>query len=298
MEHIKITCPSCGKELELPEGLEEFSCLYCGTRTRLDALFARQRDPEALSELREGLRRAATGYPDFYKKLGKKEFFPAFARYEKENTQVLRLLDELAGGDKQFVSQVCSELMDDIDAFLRGDKRYGKRSGRSAMFFEEKVVLAIFLTPLAKKLELACAEPFRAELHAQWLARYPKEIWTPGDYDVMASGYRKRKFCFITTAVCEHEGKGDDCAELTAFRAFRDGWLRQNGGGELIDTYYDIAPAIVACIDLLDKPEERYAQIRARWLTPCYTALLENRPADCRNLYVDMVKTLERTYFS
>ena len=55
--------------------------------------------------------------------------------------------------------------------------------------------------------------------------------------------------CFITTAVCELEGKPDDCAELQTLREYRDGWLaKQPGGPEEIQVYYMVAPRILAAI--------------------------------------------------
>ncbi|MBO2526952.1 MAG: hypothetical protein CW335_02045 [Clostridiales bacterium] len=33
-ELIKGNCPNCGKPLEIPAELEEFSCLYCGERSK------------------------------------------------------------------------------------------------------------------------------------------------------------------------------------------------------------------------------------------------------------------------
>ena len=114
------------------------------------------------------------------------------------------------------------------------------------------------------------------------MRRWPKERWTPGDYDTLVGGFKKRKFCFITTATCQNEGKPDDCAELTAFRAFRDGWLTEHDGAALIERYYDVAPGIVACLDLCGDADEGYAEVRRRWLAPCYEALREGRYADCR----------------
>ena len=64
----------------------------------------------------------------------------------------------------------------------------------------------------------------------------------------------------------------------------------------MIEKYYEIAPAIVTCIDLCDDGKARYAEVRERWLTPCYEALREERYADCRDTYVDMVQTLENRY--
>jgi hypothetical protein len=56
--------------------------------------------------------------------------------------------------------------------------------------------------------------------------------------------------CFITTACCRARGLPDDCQELTVLRAFRDGWMsRQEGGEEMIAGYYRLAPRIVAAIE-------------------------------------------------
>lgn len=77
--------------------------------------------------------------------------------------------------------------------------------------------------------KLPSGREFADTLQAVWVERYPKSPFYVGDYETLAGGFRKKKFlglCFITTAVCEAEGKPDDCAELTAFRAFRDGYLK------------------------------------------------------------------------
>ena len=62
--------------------------------------------------------------------------------------------------------------------------------------------------------------------------------------------------CFITSAVCESQGKSDDCYELTLMRSFRDNWLRkQKDGLSVIDDYYACAPHIVEEID--KRPESK-----------------------------------------
>ena len=294
---IKVTCPNCGKELDIPAGLEEFSCLYCGTRSRTAALSAPAAECSmALPELRAKLLDTVKNYPDYHKKLDKKYFFDAFELYEFSNTETLQALDACVAGEPALLDRICTDFVDDLETYMSADPRWKRKASRSNVCWETKVVLAIFLTPLVRRLGLRCAEDFRTGLHQTWLARWPQERWEPGDYDLLVSGYKKRKFCFITTATCRHEGKADDCAELRAFRAFRDGWLTEQGETDLIDRYYALAPAIVACIDYCDDPQTRYAEIRSRWLEPCYTALQENRPADCRATYVDMVQTLEQRY--
>lgn len=302
---IKGNCPNCGKPLEIPAELEEFSCLYCGARSKTADLRVKKEIVEGeFAERREALRerlpKMVTRYPDYDKKITKKEFFLAFERYENENRSTVNSIDPCVDacpdGETAAVETLCRDLLDALDEYMQADPRWKKSAGRNSVLFEVKVVLAIFLTPLLRKAGVCCAEAFRTELNRQWLERYPKQMWTPGDYDVLAGGFRKHKLCFITTATCAYEGKPDDCAELTAFRAFRDGWLTANGGEALIAAYYDKAPGIVTCIELCDEPAERYAEIRKRWLLPCYRALQAGRMQECRDRYVDMVRTLEQRY--
>lgn len=296
MEKIVGNCPFCGKELEIPAGLEEFSCLYCGKRSRTAVLTmeAPQADVQTLG--RE-LLQAVLPYGDFERYITKKAYEPTFMLYQQENEERLEQMDLALCNDPRGVELAskafCEVFIQAIKERMEQDKR------RPAQFlFQTKLVLALFLTPLLRKLHLRTAEPLREEIHARWMKQWPKEIWTPGDYEDIMGGFRKRKVCFITTAVCSYEGKADDCAELQAFRQFRDGWLTEQGGEDLISEYYEIAPAIVAAIDHCDDAPTRYAEIRFRWLEPCYRALQEGRNADCRRSYMEMVLTLRNRYFS
>ena len=52
--------------------------------------------------------------------------------------------------------------------------------------------------------------------------------------------------CYLTTACCEYYNKSDNCAELTALRAFRDNvLLKTEEGKKLVEEYYQTAPQIV-----------------------------------------------------
>ena len=105
--------------------------------------------------------------------------------------------------------------------------------------------------------------------------------------------------CYLTSACTEARGLPDDCAELTAFRAFRDGYLAAQPDGEaLIREYYNIAPGIVTCINTCSDRHASYERIREQYLTPCYEDLLAGRNADCKTRYVQMVRDLERKYLN
>lgn len=253
---------------------------------------------------RRGAARAAAGcitrYPDLHLRIGKKDFFPTFAQYEQDNAPLLQELDACCagypGGAEALAGHAAAVMLDGLATHMEKDPRWGKRT-RDNVFFDTKVALAIFFTPLLRKLQLELAEPLRTQLQTQWLARWPKQLWRPGDYDTLAGGFKKFRFCFITTATCAAEGKPDDCAELTAFRAFRDGWLRQRPDGpERIAEYYAVAPSIVAGVEYCDDAPARYAEIRARWLGPCYAALQRGEMERCYDTYRDMVQTLQERY--
>ena len=294
-------CPHCGNEIEIPAHLQEFSCLYCGRRSHIDLLRNQQdfhkEDLEALASQLPGTLRE---YKELYKHITKKDYVKYFAQYEKEHSTFLRRLDCMVSADPQGVEAasetVCRVFLDTLDKDLQADKRYGRKNFATNVLFEIKVVLALFLSPLVRKLHLCMAEPFRNSLLRQWLERYPGENWTPGDYDVIAGGFRKGNLCYITTAVCLREGKADDCEELQILRRFRDGWLRENGGEGLIEQYYDLAPSLVTLMDHCTNAEACYDSIRHDWIDPCLSALSRGEEELCRDIYVDMVRHLQAKY--
>ena len=99
--------------------------------------------------------------------------------------------------------------------------------------------------------------------------------------------------CYITTAICEEFGKADDCYELTAFRKFRDNWLKQQPDGEMLITrYYKTAPQIV---DLINKQPNRtaiYQFINENYLSKCLLYIEKGENDKCKNAYIEMMEYL------
>ena len=253
-EKIVGKCPHCGNEIEIPAHLQEFSCLYCGERSHIDLLRAQETFArEDLVELASQLPQTLSEYKELYKHINKKEYAGYFEAYEARHNVLLKRLDLVVSTAPEGVAkaseQVVQIFLETLDKELQADKRYGSKNSVGTLLFEVKLVLALFLTPLVRKIHLIMAEPFREELHKQWMERYPREPWTAGDYESILGGFKKSRLCYLTTAVCAAEGKADDCAELTALRSFRDGWLKDNGGQALIDRYYDMAPTMVTLLD-------------------------------------------------
>ena len=308
-EFVNGFCPQCGEALKVPAQLTQFSCMYCGARlTQLELLERPKPQSPAMApdEAQASYEAAARQlapcvrrFRGYQRKITKSEFEPAFEDVMRETEPVFRALDEaLAAMEVDAQAQLrqdAGKLLDELELDWAGN-----RSPNGARD-DDKMVIAIFLVPAIRKLRLPASEPFCEALQQEWVQRYPKSPFYLGDYDTISGGFRKRLFglCFITTAVCEELGKPDDCEELTAFRAFRDGYLRSCPDGQaLIDEYYDIAPGIVLCINTCSNRHETYRQIRDQYLAPCYEDLQHGRLADCKARYVEMVRTLESRFLS
>ena len=293
-----VVCPECGAELQIPQQLTEYSCMYCGARLSdsvpqpLDEASA-----EELEAVYAALISCVTGYPDYNQKITRDLYAPSFDTYRAGCAPVFERLNAAACTDEQ-IAAAADRLLDDLATAWDGEK---SKTARQRRMTDDKIIVAIFLVPMVRTMELPVSEPFCKALQEKWCERYPKDPFYLGTYDAIAGGFRKKflGLCFITTAVCQSRGLPDDCAELTAFRAFRDGYLRTcPDGAALIDEYYNIAPGIVACIDVCGDRDARYDAIRADYLAPCYRDLQAGKLEDCKNRYVRMVRALEKEYLS
>lgn len=300
-------CPQCKQALKVPVELKQFSCMYCGARLTQDELVtqevARAVPDAAACEAQEAalarLSGCVTDYRGYQKRITRNEFIPAFDAYEAGCAPVIQQLNAAAcapGVDMTaLLTQAATRMLDELKL------SWDENPKQKHMQEDDKIVIAIFFVPLVRKLCLPVSEEFAAILQQQWVARYPKTPFYLGDYDSIANGFRKKLFglCFITTAVCLDAGKPDDCEELTAFRAFRDGYLRRcPDGSALIDEYYNIAPGIVRCIELCSEPHETYAAIWHQYLAPCYDDLQNGRLDSCKRRYTEMVRRLQTEYLS
>ena len=299
-------CPKCGEELKVPIGLARFSCMYCGARLTQEELRPLHEqvvlgegaaEDYALSLAR--LAGCVTNFRGWQSRISGKEFEAAFEEYANRCAPVFTQLDSgvraAESGKTALIEKAAGRMLADLEENWKKEKR------PAFVRDDDKIIIAVYLVPMVRKLQLSVSETFAASLQKQWVEKYPKSPFYLGSYEDIAEGFKKKflGLCFITTAVCESAGKGDDCEELTAFRAFRDGWLKQQkDGAELICEYYNIAPGIVTCIDLCSDRERRYAEIRERYLEPCFASLKAGEMEDCKARYVQMVRDLQKEYLS
>lgn len=279
-------CPGCGKPLEIPGELTEFSCMYCGVRLRPEDLSGDGKEA-LLRELSESIGVCVTDHRNTLSQLMPKTYTPCYEGYAKAHREVLEAIDTLPSSHQVALA---TALLDAIDSWASQSKR------PDTLLEDAKYTLCLLFVPAVRQLAPWQGLRFCEAVRNLWLERHPKHIFQLTTYEDIAGGFDRKKLCFITTAVCSYQGKSDDCNELTAFRNFRDGWLQtQPNGKALVERYYAIAPTIVTAINVTD-PDRVYPTIWKTWLQPCYEALLRGDLAGCKRLYTDMVAHLAKTY--
>lgn len=296
---FEYVCPKCGKALQIPAELQEFSCMYCGERLSKQSFVPQaSSDGIAAREYYEAhVIEVISNHFGIDRKVTNAEYEDAFALYKKENAETFRMLDEAVRAGALTAEEAANCFLDRLEQLWDTDT--SRKMRRSTMIDTDKFVIAVFLVPMVRELKLSVSEDFCEKLQKNWCVRHPKSPFYLGTYEEMTAGFQKKLLglCFITTAVCQQEGKGDNCEELTAFRAFRDGFLRSCPDGEaLIREYYNIAPGIVMHIDLDRDSEQIYRRLRTDYLQPCYEDIQNGRLHQCRERYIRMVRNLERKY--
>ena len=298
-------CPNCGNELVIPDGLEAFSCLYCGQRLQLSELLkeaAPNTDAAAnYAAFQHDALHAAVDYPKSMEQMSAPLFFDYFEKYYADCSTPFEALERCAaarGTDREALAQTAAQwLMEQVDAWFQSQKSWKNRARRGELRDRTKFTIAIFLVPTACRSAPMIGKLFSEKLREQWMLRFPESPFELTTYEALAAGFKKNPLCFVTTAVCEFLGQPDDGPMLTDFRAFRDGYLRSQPGGEAeIREYYDRAPGVVIRVDHCEDRAKIYPALYERYLAPCHAALRAGDNARCHGIYRKMMKELFKNY--
>ena len=183
---------------------------------------------------------------------------------------------------------VCGEL----------DQISSKRK-RDLKALDHKMNMVSYFVPLMGEIPSLQAKDLTERMVELWNEKMPEYKIGHSTYESIKGGFKKGIFCYITTAVCRSLDKPDDCYELTALRRYRDDYLLMSDGGrELVEEYYNIAPTIVKRINREKNPGEIYRGIWQEYLRPCIRLIEENRNEECREVYSRMVRKLEKDYMT
>lgn len=227
----------------------------------------------------------------------RKDYAAVFARYYEERLAVYEALEEgyhNALDKEQYISNMADAAVkagtDRVDAAV------GKKKKEAALL-DLNLCVVVYVLPGILKYQGASAGPLVDAILKKWKERFPKTNLSAATYEEIEAGFHK-KWCYITTAVCETMGKPDDCYELTLLRGYRDTYLKQQPDGEeMVKWYYDVAPTIVKRIGKTPDPKQVYAGLWERYIQPCISLIEQGEQEACRELYLKMVEDLQEEYF-
>lgn len=231
------------------------------------------------------------------KNFKKGRYAPAFEEYYKKNLHTFEALEEgynNAVDKEQFLINMAEELAGAATEGLAACKR---KSARENEMMEYNLRMVTYVLPSMLRYEGNSSAPLCEAVLKAWKEHFPESRISAARFEEIEAGFHK-KWCYITTAVCETFGKPDDCYELTLLRDYRDHYLmNREDGEEVIREYYDVAPTIVKRINKLSNREEVYLDIWNTYLHPCISMIEHQEMEECRELYIKMVRTLQETYF-
>lgn len=238
--------------------------------------------------------------PDWENPMGsfnKKSYADTFKNYYESNLNVYAAVEtgyESAVDKEQFVLNMANAVVESavsaIDAVTRKRKK-------DAKLIDMNLCMVVYVLPGILKYGGESAKPLTDIILKRWKEQFPSTNISAAPFEDIEAGFHK-KWCYITTAVCETQGKPDDCYELTLFRNYRDGYLMEQPEGEqVIREYYDVAPTIVKRINQLPERDKIYQSIWDMYLEPCMSMIEKGENESCKELYMEMVRKLEEKYF-
>ncbi len=181
---------------------------------------------------------------------------------------------------------VCGEL----------DKISSKRK-RDLAALDHKMNMVSYFVPLIGEIPSLQVKTLTERMVEVWNEKMPEYKIGHSTYDSIRGGFKKGIFCYITTAVCRSMDKPDDCYELNTLRAYRDGYLSETEEGRrIVEEYYNIAPTIVKRIDRQEDADNIYRGIWEEYLSRCIRLIEEDEKDKCKELYISMVRSLEKEY--
>lgn len=103
--------------------------------------------------------------------------------------------------------------------------------------------------------------------------------------------------CYLTSACVCAKGLPDDCRELTMLRQFRDGYVAQQADGkELIASYYEVAPRIVAAIDARADALQIWQRVYEELVQACLSLIEAGRAQEALTHYRAYSLMLQKNY--
>lgn len=295
------TCPRCHEKIQVPDDREKILCMYCGEEILVKKALGEEKEVNyaaygenynhALQELQELIRTCYKPMEDFKKNLYE-GVFQNFCSSHRSMFEAMEYVCQQEENPDIWIKKMVSCVIDAAQADLKTYKFKGQRNQR---LLDYNFLISVYLVPAVLKYPAEVSEPFADMLIASWNETFDTSIGK-ARFDDIENGFH-RKLCYITTAVCESLGKGEDCCELNILKKYRDRYLELTEEGHaLVEAYYDIAPTIVKRIDRQENRKEIYRNLYEEYLLPCIRQIEEQDYEACKIWYQKMVLELKERY--
>ncbi|MEG1292205.1 MAG: CFI-box-CTERM domain-containing protein [Lachnospiraceae bacterium] len=229
---------------------------------------------------------------DFRKKTYQDTFLNLYEKYKPLLQEIITLCEESAHPE-EVIEEIAGYVPEKAE---KSAKALGSKRKQEFQMLDYNMGLVTFFTPLIGYNRNTYCEQLADKITEKWNEAFPKFHLQTSTYENIQAGFRNR-LCYITTAVCESQGKSDDCYELNLLRNYRDDYLVKEAGEEaLVLEYYNIAPTIVKHINHMENAKEIYQEVWDRYLNPCIHFIEEEQKENCKVVYSKMVNDLKQKY--
>lgn len=304
MQSRTVDCPVCGRSFEIGETLTKVTCNFCGAvfETPLEKQKMNNEDNEldsktCFEEAVDALTAKVTTLENALDVFSRQKYPERFNEYYLEIQKSLIHLDGAYGaysGDKSELIKQYAEIF--ANKVKRGVNVDEFKQVKNNDYDKVIYLYVAFAVPAILKFKAEYSDELADDLLLTWNRENKKQKLGKATFDTLNNGFR-RKWCFITTAVCNTLEKPDDCFELNSFRNFRDNYLvNQPGGREQIQEYYIIAPLIVNAINSSPDKDDIYREIWSKHLSKCLEHYKHSEFEKCRKEYADMVGILREKW--
>ncbi|HIW21866.1 MAG TPA: hypothetical protein H9887_07610 [Candidatus Dorea intestinavium] len=252
--------------------------------------------------MEERLKKRLTEYFDemltMTPKFKKKEYDAIFSamldEYGEDIKEISSLFEGLSSAQEDLL---LNEIAEVIPTYAKEKMEKLSKRGQNKEAIEYNLAMAVYVVPglsYTKNEKLVkIAEKTVEKWNAMGVTSLELGLST---YEDITGGFRK-KLCFITTAVCDHLNKPDNCYELETLRDYRDHYLLTSAEGkELVEEYYNIAPSLVFILNM-KKDQSIYEGLYTNYITPCLKSIEDHKLEDCKNIYKKMVNHMKYEYF-
>lgn len=225
--------------------------------------------------------------------------FEEFAN--KYGPEILKVTDKAKTmTDEKEAEELYTSIALQISSYVKQIVESYPQRQREKFSVDHNVTMVAYFLPVVTYYKLPECMKFGEIIVKVWNDNQTTtNVLSLSSYDAIAGGFKKSIFCYITTAVCDTLNKGDDCYELNLLRSYRDHYLAGiEGGRELIQEYYDIAPRLVLTINTYKDHEDVYKELYKDYILPCISCIEHEELEECKDLYVHMVRSLEEKYIA